>query len=74
MTAVVQELVWVAFGWPQVSQLSTVVVQLEDTDVGQSMLQRDSHAFLGTEVELPSTDTALATLPRSEHPDDTPAS
>ena len=62
------------FGLSLEIQPLTVTVQSEGTDVGQSMLQRDSRALLGMEVESPSTNTALVTLPCSEHPDDTPAS
>ena len=62
------------FVWPLVIQPLIVAVQLGDTDASQSMSRRGTRASLGTEVGFLSTDTALATLPYLEHPDDTLAS
>ena len=72
--AIAWELVWMMFGHPPVTQPLIVTVRLRDTDECQNTSQRDSRAQLGTEVESPSTDTALATLPCLEHPGDIPAS
>ena len=71
---IVWELVWMGFGPPPVTQPLIVKVRLQDTGVDWSTLRRGSRAQLGTEVEYPSVDTALVTLPYLEHPDDTLAS
>jgi len=74
MTAVVvQGPVWVVFGSPRVTLMSIVAGRLQDTGVHSSTLQRGNRARPDTGVESPSMDTALATLPCSEHLGDIPA-
>lgn len=57
-----------------VIQLLIAVDRVQNTDGYQNRSQRGSRVQLGTEVEYPSMDTALATLPHPERPDDTLAS
>jgi len=75
IVAIVWEPVWVVFVLPPVViQLLIVVGRVQNMGGHQNRLQRGSHVQLGTGVEFPSMDTALARRPCLERPDDTLAS
>ena len=71
IVVIVWEPVWMVFVSLPVIQLLIAADRVQNMDGYRNRLQRGSHVQLGTEVECPSTDTALATLPYSERPGDT---